>query len=503
MSFGREPPLPPKLSDANAVLDAAVAAREAGREEDGILFLKAALKLHPRNYRLWHMLGLLHRRLEQSEAACQSFAEAARLAPNDPKVRHAYAQATLEGGGPALKLFDWARQAAPGDGELLIGRSAAQAAEGRLADAIADLELVTSANPDWVAGIQTLARLRWLQGDRLQFAAGFERALAERPRNVALWLALIDMLIHAELYAEARAAIARAREKVGEQPALALAAAICASELRDDIEAERIFRSIGDVPETVLAVRHMRHLLRVGRVDEAAIRGEAFVSAPDANQIWPYIGIAWRLLGDPRWDWLERDESLVGIYELGAELELPRLATLLRDIHASSSNPLGQSVRGGSQTDGPLFARIEPEIRSLREALSDRVKRHIAGFSSNDPAHPVLRYKTDDVRFAGSWSVRLTGGGSHTNHIHPLGWLSSAFYVALPDEADAGGGSAGWLALGQPPAELGIDLPPVRLIEPRPGRLVIFPSIMWHGTVPFGQGERLSVAADIALPWHG
>ncbi len=57
----------------------------------------------------------------------------------------------------------------------------------------------------------------------------------------------------------------------------------------------------------------------------------------------------------------------------------------------------------------------------------------------------------------------------------------------------------GWLSLGEC-RELVPDLSPVRLIEPRPGRLVLFPSTIWHGTRPFPSGERLTVAFDIALP---
>ena len=52
-----------------------------------------------------------------------------------------------------------------------------------------------------------------------------------------------------------------------------------------------------------------------------------------------------------------------------------------------------------------------------------------------------------------------------------------------------GADHAGWLALGEPQAELGLDLPPIRLIEPKPGRLVLFPSTMWHGTRPFADGR--------------
>ena len=92
------------------------------------------------------------------------------------------------------------------------------------------------------------------------------------------------------------------------------------------------------------------------------------------------------------------------------------------------------------------------------------------------------------------------GQGRHVNHVHPAGWISSAFYVALPDEIDAEG-PAGWLTLGEA-GELGLDLPPIRLVQPRPGRLVLFPSTLWHGTRPFEAGERLTVAFDVARPYQ-
>lgn len=54
--------------------------------------------------------------------------------------------------------------------------------------------------------------------------------------------------------------------------------------------------------------------------------------------------------------------------------------------------------------------------------------------------------------------------------------------------------------LGEPQAELGVNLPPREKIEPRVGWLVLFPSWIWHGTRPFAEGERLAVAFEVALP---
>jgi hypothetical protein len=47
-------------------------------------------------------------------------------------------------------------------------------------------------------------------------------------------------------------------------------------------------------------------------------------------------------------------------------------------------------------------------------------------------------------------------------------------------------------------SELGLDLPPRRLVQPEVGTLVLFPSYMWHGTVPFESAEpRITVAFDL------
>jgi hypothetical protein len=246
----------------------------------------------------------------------------------------------------------------------------------------------------------------------------------------------------------------------------------------------------------------VRHLLRTGRIEAAGARAEPLLDAPDADQLWPYAAIIWRLLGDRRAEWLY-DSRLVGVYDISGQVgDLAALADCLRRLHVTAAHPIGQSVRGGTQTDGPLFARREPEFQNLRRRISDAVTAHVQQLKPVDPRHPVLRHVPafSGVRFAGSWSVRLTGGGHHTSHLHPQGWLSSAFYVVVPPQAASGKPPSGWLVLGAPPAELGLDLPPVRLIEPKPGCLVLFPSIMWHGTVPFDAGERMTAAFDVARP---
>lgn len=487
-------------ADTASAYNAALDALRQGFEEEGLKLLEAARRSAPGEAKLWQVAGLLHRKLDQLAPAIAMLTEAARLAPRDPLIAHSLARAHLEAGLPSVDLFQRARRLAPNDPEILLGLVAAVEEQVSPVAAVQALELIIAANPAWVPGLELLMRLRWQCGDREGFTADYERAIAANPRDMAPWRSLILTLTQADRYELALELVLRGRRQVGDHVIFDANEAVCRSELGQFEAAEPMFARLAELDDPTIRLRHVRHLLRTDRPAEAAALGAAMAKTRAADMFWPYLSIAWRLLGDPRWQWLEGDERLVGVYDL----ELPSLDALaerLRKLHRTTHQPLEQSVRGGTQTQGHLFQRIEPEIRALRAAVVSAVGRHIAQLPPADPDHPTLGLpRARRVRFSGAWSVRLTGGGHHANHIHPEGWFSSALYVALPEPGSRGDPPAGWLTVGVPQAELGIDLPPIRRVEPKPGRLVLFPSTLWHGTVPFKAGERLTVAFDVARP---
>lgn len=58
----------------------------------------------------------------------------------------------------------------------------------------------------------------------------------------------------------------------------------------------------------------------------------------------------------------------------------------------------------------------------------------------------------------------------------------------------------GWLRFGATQFGPNLELSAQHRIEPRPGRLALFPSFLWHGAEPFsGAGKRLTLAFD-AIP---
>lgn len=182
------------------------------------------------------------------------------------------------------------------------------------------------------------------------------------------------------------------------------------------------------------------------------------------------------------------------------EAFLADLAARLNAIHDGQGRTLDQSVRGGTQTNVNLVGSPDPLIQALFSALTAPIADYVARLPlGGDPlVDPLAARNRGGFDFGGAWSVRLEpGGGRHVNHIHPEGWLSSAFYVDLPGAIDSGG-EEGWIHFGEPGLPTRPGLQAEHRVRPEPGRLVLFPSYMWHGTRPFGGTERrLTFAFDV------
>lgn len=473
-------------------------------EEDAALPWVAAAARKSGTPRLWQWTGLLQRALDMHREALDAFGTAARLAPADAGIAHGRARVAMEAGLDAVALFETAERLGPPNGDILIGLAAARWAAGRGDEAEAALDAIVAQIPLWMPGHVQLAQLRTLMGQPAQATASFERALAQQPDSPALWRGLLDLHLGHEDYEAQAACVKRAGAAGVPADQVADHAAIAAAELGEVDRADALFASAPAAMQAGLNLWRVRHFLRTGRLEEALALIDGEIDARGARRaaIWPYAALGWQLAGDPRHDWLVGGTRLVCEFDLGGQLPpLDELAAHLRSLHIAKGEYRDQSVRGGTQTDGPLFCRIDPTIRALRAAVASAVETYVAALPPFDADHPLLALRRDRrPRFAGSWSVRLQGGGYHANHVHPQGWISSALYVALPRGGAHDAPHAGWLTLGEPQAALGLALPPAKLVEPAPGRLILFPSWLWHGTRPFGEGERLTVAFDVAPP---
>jgi Flp pilus assembly protein TadD len=489
---------------------------DLGRPGEARSALERAVALQPADAIAWHALGNACRALGDVETAEAAFGKCVGIAPGNGAAWTNLGAVLRLRGRPldAIDCFGSARDTGYEGPELSDALAGALLDAGRPADALRQARELTRAHPLFVGGHVTLAHLLWEYGAAIAPGedpfAGLLAACDRMPAHRPLQLAGIGLLLDAQRSGEALQRI-RALRAAEDHPALIALEADALERHGDTTLADRLFeqahRLLGD-SDTAFLNTHARHLLKVGKWDAAAQQALAATrSDPDDQQAWAWLGTAWRLLQDPREEWLLDHERLIalvdvepppGFDDLGHFLAA--LEASLAPLHQATHEPLHQSLRSGSQTPGRLFGRPQPVLAAAERALQQAIERHLATLP-DDPQHPFLRRRAPHVRFCGSWSVKLWSSGRHVNHIHAEGWMSSAFYVALPPAMLTPSGAqaqAGWIQFGQPPLELGLDLPPRRVIRPRPGALALFPSYMWHGTVPFeDSAPRITIAFDM------
>lgn len=395
---------------------------------------------------------------------------------------------------------------------VLDAISGALADAGRPAEALAHARRLVARRPDDPLAQETLSRLLWEYGAEHapseEPLAAFEAAVHAMSGNRSLQLGYARALLTAGRAAEALELLQTLRRKEGSDPLLDWFNADALDALRLYDKATPLYVSaaragLGEMPDFLNA--HARHAFRIGMFDLAARLAERVITIDPCNQEgWSHLGTAWRLMGDVREEWLCDYDTLVGYVEVPAPLGYPdtpafldALACSLDALHGASRAPLNQSVRGGVQTAGQLFGRDDAVIQAAEQALRSAADVWVATLH-DDPRHPFLSRRQSSVRVVGSWSVKLAASGCHSNHIHPVGWASSAFHVSVPRDDAHCMSKAGWLQFGAPLEDLGLDLGPRRMIRPIPGHLALFPSYLWHGTVPFDAAEpRLSIAFDM------
>lgn len=485
-------------SFADARLNRAILLQRLGRLEEALGDLDTVIRTQPVNPRAHSARGTVLLLLERHASAAAAYDRALALAPAHRNALAGRARVALDRGEPgAADRYRAALAVHPDSPELILGLSDALEAEGD-AEGLRVLQNALALRPGWIEGHERLAEKLAETGAGGELGRSYRDALAVQPTNRDLHRSYWRSLALAERFDEALAAVAATRAVVGDDRELRLAEAAFLSETGEPDRADRLFALLGDDPAVLLA--RARTLLRRKDAAQAALLFERLVADRlDDISAWAFLGLAWRLVGDPRHEWLCEQPGLYGTVDLRIdEARLGAIADVLRRLHRTRAHPIGQSLRGGTQTRGRLFRNLAPEIAELRAAVTDAVARFVERLPPPDPTHPLLRHRDKRLEVLGSWSVRLLSSGFHINHVHPQGVLSSACYIALPPSLGTDGAQDGWLQLGAPPVELDLPLAALATLEPRPGRLALFPSYLYHGTLPFRSGERLTVAFDIA-----
>ncbi|NNC71735.1 MAG: hypothetical protein HKN78_02550 [Sphingomonadaceae bacterium] len=150
-----------------------------------------------------------------------------------------------------------------------------------------------------------------------------------------------------------------------------------------------------------------------------------------------------------------------------------------------------------------LMVRSMPATTALLEAIADAVEHYaeaIARTEQSDPRGLFVERMPERGRIR-PWSIITREKGHEAWHTHDKGWLSGTYYAAVPDGLAHRDDKAGAIEFGWPDRLLGEGASERlgnKLVRPRPGMLLLFPSHIHHRTWPHGRTEdRICVSFDI------
>jgi len=534
-------------TDTRLRLNFATFLRRAGRLEEAERVYRRVLQLAPGERGARHGLVLTLDNLGRSREAeiqCRSLVDSDRASPDGwaalgfvlanqnrlPEAEGAYRQALaldpgnaplhrrlgsllaqLERAEEALALLARAQSLGLRGFELELARGRALTQLGRLEEAERALAAAVQLRPRHADAQLYLARVRQGLGEH-DFTRSLAAALREAPQDVRLQEVLGTLLLRVGR-GDVAERLVREQLQLASGPAPYLRS-LLSQVLREmerlpEAETEALEAATA-LPEDARVVENLVSiLLSRGRPAEAL----AFIRTqrtrnPLAQSWLAYEATAARLLGQSAYRELYDYQRFVRVYELpvppgfGSVAQLnAALAEVLGRRQHRHIQPLRASLRNGSQTARNLVTDTDPAIQALMRAFEEPVRAYLAALGGA-PDHPFTARNTGAAQLAGAWSVRLERGGFHVNHFHGDGWISSAYYVEVPEEAGDTELKSGWLKFGEPrfpTPGAGVGC----VVQPHAGQLVLFPSYMWHGTSPMlGAQPRTAVSFD-AVPAGG
>ena len=497
--------LKPNYADAHYNLGILLEAVDRG--EEALVALKAAAALQPDHVQALTRIAAILLARGDTHEALRSATRAVELDPNyfDAAYYRGWILSSLQRPDEALASFRAAAKLKPGNVEASLATANALRDAGRHDEAIECYRQVLEQQPGRGDIHVELNRLAWLSGRQDMYLSSFAEARKREPANIELYTLEAAFHLRRDDYVAAeevlRAALARAPSSGAVVGMLARA---IAGQGRIEASEPLFLRAIEAEPDSAVHRQELGFtLLNARRPDDAA---HAFASALERNRndqlALAGLTLALRMQGDAHYRWLVDHDRYVRSYDLPVPPGFrdpasfnALLADELDRLHTTKIEPIDQSLRGGTQTIGRLFESRGGAVEQLRVLIEEAVSDYISKLPE-DSRHPVSGRRSGRYGFAGSWSCRLQSGGFHRNHVHPAGWISSAYYARLPSSVDSQT-DAGWLSFGQSQYLLGDEDVSEALICPAVGKLVLFPSYYWHGTKSFLDGDRLTVAFDV------
>lgn len=491
-----------------------IAAFEAGETEESLALLTRAAERYPDEVDVHNNLGNVLKalgRLAEAEAAYRR-----TLAQNPDHPDGLYNLGiTLEAlgrPGEAEEVYRRAVEVSPDFHAARFNLANALKALGRLAEAEAVYRELLDAVPEHADGHNNLASVLQETGRYDEAAAEFEKTLEHDPGHGEAQYNLGTVLQEQDKLVEAVEAYRRALEGSPEHAGAMVNLGYALQKLDRLEEAEAAYRlAVEMAPDYAGAATNLADLyLEMGDPANALDACDNYLARhPGDTAAMAFKGVVLAELGEAA-----AAADLLGLGDLirPAMMAAPEgYADLTAFTEALAEHvlahptlvdsPLSHATRKGRHS-GELL--VEPPggqagpIADLESVIRDRVEAYMAALPEASD-HPFVQ-RTPATFGLSIWGVVMPAQGHQIAHIHPAAWLSGVCYPRVPDLVrDDDERHAGWIAFNKPPDHFHTKAAPdIRYFKPEEGLMILFPSYLYHHTVPFAaEATRISIAFDV------
>jgi len=172
------------------------------------------------------------------------------------------------------------------------------------------------------------------------------------------------------------------------------------------------------------------------------------------------------------------------------------LSKKLIDFHHGSKNDFRSQdlLTNGKQSSGNLFLIKEDFAQKLKIVIEEKIDQYRTLFS--DSKQGFLTVWPQNYELFG-WLISMKSGGNLGAHMHKEGWLSGSFYLNMPESPGEDDGNIVF-SLGGGGYPTDGKYYEQKIVEVKEGDICMFPSSLFHCTIPFeSEEERISFAFDV------
>ena len=177
------------------------------------------------------------------------------------------------------------------------------------------------------------------------------------------------------------------------------------------------------------------------------------------------------------------------------ELSDDLISSILEFHKSGESDPKSQPLlSNGKQSSGNIFLNQRDDIQLLKKILENKVENYLKEFSTSNEG--LIINWPQNFKIYG-WLVSISSGGKLSPHIHKEGWLSGSLYFKMPSKKTKNEGNIVFSLDGANYPTDGKKFDK-KSVDVNKGDLVLFPSSLFHHTIPFKSNEeRVTFAFDI------